>query len=145
MGIIVVSNLVFVLFFVFISNRCKSQSDLFKIATIIATRGIESIVVSDSDGVEIVSAPSNVLNEDNEARHNSQIVSTIFTLTHEQCEKLAEFKRTNYLMSEYGNSKVLFQANYPPIVITIKADRNSTACDGELLGLVDNVKNVHIC
>lgn len=33
-----------------------------------------------------------------EARHNSQILSTIFTLMHQQCEKLPEFSKTDYIM-----------------------------------------------
>ena len=104
-----------------------------------ANAGIQSIVVSDRDGVEILSAPSNVLNE-GDARYNSQIISTIFSLTHEQCEKLDEFKKTNYLLSEYGKSVVMIQANYPPLVITVKADRGKVS-DGQLLTVVENVQD----
>ena len=103
-----------------------------------AHQGIESIVVSDKDGVEIASAPADALSS-GEARQSSQILSTIFTLTHEQCDKLPEFKKTNFLMSEFGTSGVLVQANYAPIVITVKADRRKVS-DGQLLESVDQVK-----
>jgi hypothetical protein len=110
---------------------------------LLSSRGVDSIVVSDKDGVEIVSVPSGALS-DEEARHNSQIVSTIFTLTHEQCEKLPEFKRTNFILSEYGKGKLLLQANYNPIVITIRADREQIS-DGALLSMVDHVKDTLSC
>ena len=42
-------------------------------------------------------------------------------------------------MSEFGTSGVLVQANYAPIVITVKADRRKVS-DGQLLESVDQVK-----
>ena len=102
--------------------------------------GINQIVVTDRDGVEITSSPSQVLSE-KEARHNTQIISTIFSLTHEQCEKLDEFGKTNYLMSEFGESSVLVQANYPPLVITLQADRKSVS-DARLISVLDQVKTL---
>ena len=103
-----------------------------------STPGLESLVITDRDGVEVASSPSESLSE-KDARHNAQIVSTIFSLTHEQCEKLEEFGRTNYIMSEFGESTVLVQANYPPLVIAIKADRNLSS-DARILSILDQVK-----
>jgi hypothetical protein len=107
---------------------------------LIANKGTRSIVVSDRDGVEILSTPSDALSE-GDSRYNSQIVSTIFSLTHEQCEKLDEFKKANFLLSEYGKSVAMIQANSPPLVITVKADRDMVS-DGQLMTIVENVQTV---
>ena len=48
-----------------------------------SSQGDISITVTDRDGVEIVSCPKELL-EDRGKRQNAQIVSTIFSLTHEQ-------------------------------------------------------------
>jgi hypothetical protein len=72
---------------------------------------IQSIVVTDKEGVEIVSGmftlfdmcidyylvPETTLTA-LDARQNSQILSTIFTLTHEQTEKLNDFGTTEYII-----------------------------------------------
>jgi hypothetical protein len=92
---------------------------------------IDSIIVTDRDGVEIVSSPADTLSE-SEKRQNIQIISTIFTLTHEQCSKLDEFGPAKYVISEFGESKVMLQANTPPTVITIQADRRSVS-DAQLV------------
>jgi hypothetical protein len=111
-----------------------------------SVKGIDSIVVTDRDGVEVVCSPFDAL-LDREKRQNTQIISTIFTLTHEQCSKLEEFGQAKYVLSEFGESKVMLQANNPPLVITIDADRRSVS-DAQLLDVArlarDEVKNLKI-
>ena len=98
---------------------------------------IDTIIVTDKDGVEVVSCPSQVLSS-GDKRQNTQILSTIFTLTHEQCAKLPEFKSARYLISEFGEAKVMLQSHNPPVVITIEADRRK-ASDAKLIEVLRQV------
>jgi hypothetical protein len=108
-------------------------------------KGVNSILVSDREGVEIISSPSDYLSE-NTTRQNAQIVSTIFSLTHEQCEKLDSFGSTKYLISEFGEHDMILQGNFPPMVITIRADKQKTgeaglvSCLGRIQGLVASLR-----
>ena len=74
---------------------------------IYSTDGVLSISVNDRDGVEILRgkytfnydqihmlAPSNE-SYDTDSRQQSQLLSTIFNITHEQCEKLDGFGTTD--------------------------------------------------
>lgn len=102
--------------------------------------GAYSIVLSDKDGVEIVSSPPSVLS-DFEARRNSQIVSTIFYLLDEQSQKLSDFGRTEYLISEYGDQSLLIQAKFSQVIMTCKADRMKMS-DMDVIDLVHQTKSL---
>ena len=107
--------------------------------------GVNSILVSDREGVEMISSPSDYLS-DNTTRQNAQIASTIFSLTHEQCDKLESFGSTRYLISEFGEHDMILQGNFPPMVITIRADKRKTGeanlvcCLGRVEGLVSSLR-----
>ena len=102
-----------------------------------ASMCVESIFVTDKDGVEVISCP--VQNQSsNDKRQNTQILSTIFTLTHEQCAKLNEFKSARYIISEFGDSKVMLQSHNAPLVITIEANRQK-ASDAKLIEVLKQV------
>jgi hypothetical protein len=45
----------------------------------------------------------------------------IFSLTHEQCQKLEEFGETNYLLTEYLDGSSFLQANLAPLLLSMKA------------------------
>jgi hypothetical protein len=100
---------------------------------------LKSIIVTDRDGVELVSSPLDGISDDS-SRQNVQIVGTIFSLTHEQCEKLDSFGQTKYIISEFGNGSVLLQANFPPMIISITADHDSVS-DGILIRALEGVKD----
>ena len=102
--------------------------------------GTESIVVSDKDGVEILSTPSNTLSK-SETRRNSQILSTIFGLLDDQAQKLDEFGRSEYFISEFGDRKLLIQAKLHGLVITVQADRSKVS-DLNVAELVGETKLV---
>jgi predicted regulator of Ras-like GTPase activity (Roadblock/LC7/MglB family) len=84
--------------------------------------GAQTIAISDKDGVEILSSPSTCLSE-SDSRRNSQIISTIFSLLEEQAQKIDDFGRIEYLISEFGTESLLIQASFQPIVVSVKADR----------------------
>jgi hypothetical protein len=102
-----------------------------------ASMCVDSIIVTDRDGVEVISLPSQTLSS-TDKRQNTQILSTIFTLTHEQCAKLSEFKSARYIISEFGDSRVLLQSHNAPVVITIEADRRK-ASDAKLIEVLRQV------
>lgn len=105
-----------------------------------SSTSLKSIIVTDRDGVELVSSPPDSIADDSR-KQNLQIVGTIFSLTHEQCEKLDCFGETKYIISEFGDGSSILQANFPPLIVSIAADRNS-ASDGILIRALDDMKDV---
>ena len=81
-----------------------------------AVPGVQSLSITDRDGVEIYSTSRVKPNAD-----ELQILSVIFSLTHEQCQKLQEFGETNYLLTEYLDGSSFLQANISPLLLSIKA------------------------
>ena len=75
--------------------------------------GIKSIAVTDRDGVEIYCMT--------ESPEETQVLSVIFALTHEQVQKLEEFSQTNYLWTEHEDGSSMLQLNASPLHILINA------------------------
>ena len=76
--------------------------------------GIQSLTITDRDGVEVFTTSSAQSEE-------LQILSVIFSLTHEQCQKLDEFGETNFLLTEYQDGSSFMQVNLTPLILSIKA------------------------
>jgi len=81
-----------------------------------AVPGLQSLSITDRDGVEVYSSSRVACNQD-----ELQILSVIFSLTHEQCQKLEEFGETKYLLTEYNDGSSFLQANFSPLLLSIKA------------------------
>jgi len=81
-----------------------------------AIPGLQSISITDRDGVEVFSTSRAELNAD-----ALQTLSVIFALTHEQCQKLEEFGETSYLLTEYLDGSSFLQANLAPLLLSMKA------------------------
>ncbi|KAF4680275.1 hypothetical protein FOZ60_013769 [Perkinsus olseni] len=99
--------------------------------------GIESITIADREGVEILSAPST--KPSNDEQSDEQILTTIFSLTSDQCMKLPEFGACSFVLAGYGDGKQLLQATDNPLVITIMADAQKID-RRNLLSVLDDVK-----
>lgn len=82
----------------------------------VAIPGLQSLSITDRDGVEIFSSSRVTPNPE-----ELQILSVIFSLTHEQCQKLEEFGSTDYLLTDYEDGSSFLQANMTPLLISIKA------------------------
>ena len=81
-----------------------------------AVPGLQCLSITDRDGVEVYSTSRVKSNSD-----ELQILSVIFSLTHEQCQKLEEFGETNYLLTEYQDGSSFLQANLSPLLLSLKA------------------------
>ncbi|KAF4682432.1 hypothetical protein FOZ60_010569 [Perkinsus olseni] len=99
--------------------------------------GIDSITIADREGVEILSAPST--KPSNDEQSDEQILTTIFSLTSDQCMKLPEFGACSFVLAGYGDGKQLLQATDNPLVITIMADAQKID-RRNLLSVLDDVK-----
>ena len=75
--------------------------------------GIESIAVTDREGVEVFSTAG--------VSEETQVISVIFALTHEQVQKLEEFGETDYLYTEHQDGHSTLQLNAYPLHILINA------------------------
>ena len=82
----------------------------------VAIPGFQSLCITDRDGVEVFSTSRVKPNQE-----ELQILSVIFSLTHEQCQKLDEFGSTDYLLTEYEDGSSFLQANMSPLLLSIKA------------------------
>ncbi|KAF4656186.1 hypothetical protein FOZ61_007142 [Perkinsus olseni] len=99
--------------------------------------GIDSITIADREGVEILSAPST--KPSNDEQSDEQILTTIFSLTSDQCMKLPEFGACSFVLAGYADGKQLLQATDNPLVITIMADAQKID-RRNLLSVLDDVK-----
>ena len=81
--------------------------------------GLQSLSITDKEGVTVFSScrPGFDINKE-----ELQILSVIFTLTHEQCQKLEEFGETDYLLTEYEDGSSLMQVNFSPLLISLRAE-----------------------
>ncbi len=75
--------------------------------------GIKSIAVTDREGVEIFCT--------SDVPEATQVLSVIFTLTHEQVQKLEEFGETNYLFTEHEDGSAMLQVNASPLHVLINS------------------------
>ncbi|KAF4658961.1 hypothetical protein FOL47_007768 [Perkinsus chesapeaki] len=103
--------------------------------------GIESVTISDREGVEIISSSSTQSNNKitDEVESDEQILTTIFSLTSDQCTKLPEFGPCSFVIAGYGDGKQLLQATDSPLVITIMADTHEID-RRNLIGVLEDVK-----
>ncbi|EER20070.1 Mitogen-activated protein kinase kinase 1-interacting protein, putative, partial [Perkinsus marinus ATCC 50983] len=98
--------------------------------------GIESITIADREGVEILSATSSHYDEQS---NDDQILTTIFSLTSDQCSKLPEFGACSFVIARYDDGKQLLQATMnTPLVITMMANAEKIDRSG-LLSVLDDV------
>ena len=81
----------------------------------IAIPGLQSLSITDREGVEVFTISRVKPNPD-----ELQILSVIFSLTHEQCQKLGEFEETNFLLTEYQDGSSLLQSNLSPLLLSLK-------------------------
>ena len=71
---------------------------------------IKSISITDRDGVDVLNI--------SEASEESQILSVIFVLTHEQVQKLEEIGETDYILTEFEDGSSMLHMNASPLQIT---------------------------
>ena len=100
----------------------------------VAIPGLQSLSITDKDGVEVFSTSRLKTNSE-----ELQILSVIFSLTHEQCQKLEEFGPTDYLLTEYEDGSSFLQANMTPLLVSIKA---KGVARNVLLDAVDKCRSV---
>ena len=77
--------------------------------------GLESINISDREGVEIATFSRTPID-----KKHAQLISVLFSLTTEQCQKLAEFGDTDFLLTSFPDGQFLFQLNLHPLVVTFR-------------------------
>jgi len=99
------------------------------------TEGLRSIIVTDRDGVVVLPAPEDVIDDQNA----EQILTTIFSLTTEQTSKIQELGQANFIMTMYDNC-ICLQANHWPLVIRMLANRDANA--GALIELLPKIKDM---
>eukprot|EP00933_Yihiella_yeosuensis_P010966 TRINITY_DN117893_c0_g1_i1.p1 TRINITY_DN117893_c0_g1~~TRINITY_DN117893_c0_g1_i1.p1 ORF type:complete len:134 (-),score=27.59 TRINITY_DN117893_c0_g1_i1:133-534(-) len=97
------------------------------------TEGLRSITVTDRDGIIVLRAPAELIDDQNA----EQILTTIFSLTTEQTSKIEDLGQANFIMAMYDNCMCL-QANHLPLVIRMMAEKNANA--GALIELLPQVK-----
>mmetsp|Transcript_45150 Transcript_45150/g.97993 ORF Transcript_45150/g.97993 Transcript_45150/m.97993 type:complete len:132 (+) Transcript_45150:40-435(+) len=95
--------------------------------------GLQTIIVTDRDGVVILRAPEQAIDD----HRNEQIMTTIFSLTTDQTSKIKALGQANHILTFYDTC-ICLQANHLPLVITLKA--SLTANPGELLDLLPDLK-----
>ena len=83
--------------------------------------GLQSLSLTDREGVVVYDDHGVTIDSMEVANDELQILSVIFSLTHEQCQKLEEFGETNYLITEYMDGSSLLQANVAPLLLSMKA------------------------
>eukprot|EP00811_Abedinium_folium_P009029 NODE_18344_length_897_cov_4.180519.p2 GENE.NODE_18344_length_897_cov_4.180519~~NODE_18344_length_897_cov_4.180519.p2 ORF type:complete len:135 (-),score=40.59 NODE_18344_length_897_cov_4.180519:298-702(-) len=98
--------------------------------------GLQSIIVTDRDGVIILQAPAPTWERDPNAE---QILTTIFSFTTEQTSKISELGEANFIMTTF-DSCICLQVNAPPLVIHMAALPDANA--GMLIDLLPIVKNI---
>jgi hypothetical protein len=77
--------------------------------------GLESINISDREGVEVATFSRQPID-----KKHAQLISVLFALTTEQCQKLEEFGETDYLLTSFTNGHFLFQLNLHPLAVTFR-------------------------
>lgn len=85
-------------------------------------RGLESINISDREGVEIAT-----FSRQQTDKKHAQLISVLFALTTEQCQKLEEFGETDFLLTSFPDHHFLFQLNLHPLVVTFRGKAVETA------------------
>merc|ERR1719316_1112207 len=94
---------------------------------------MQSIIVTDRDGIVVLRAPESSAEDQN----GEQILTTIFSLTTEQTSKIQELGQANFILSTYDTCMCL-QANHLPLVIRMIAAKTANA--GALVELLPHVK-----
>jgi hypothetical protein len=104
--------------------------------------GVMSIVVSDREGVTILSACS----EDVSTNKETDVVfSTIYTLASEQSKKIEALGSANTILTFY-NDNLICQGGHGPLVITLVAEgcpeegSGSGVTPGELLEIMPDIR-----
>jgi len=98
------------------------------------TPGLKTIVVTDRDGVEVLRAPHSII----ENSHNEQIMTTIFSLTTDQTQKIQVLGVPSYILTCYDDCSCL-QVNHLPLVITLTLEEKDTNI-GRMIDLLPDIK-----
>jgi hypothetical protein len=84
-------------------------------------QGLGSINISDREGVEIATFSRTPID-----KKHAQLISVLFSLTTEQCQKLEEFGDTDFLLTSFPDGQFLFQLNLHPLVVTFRGSNVHT-------------------
>ena len=110
-----------------------------------SVKGVMSIVVSDREGVTILSACSDQVCTNKET---DQVFSTIYTLAKDQSKKIEALGTANTILTFY-NENLICQGGHGPLVITVVAEGfpeesdsspTGTVTPGELLELMPDIR-----